>query len=79
MWVGVSVGMGGWVGVHACLGVDQVSTNQPRCPLPCKYYVVTYIYAMLLGSGIFKTSSLPDVIVDLKQVPELCTVQVIVV
>lgn len=43
------------------------------------YSVVTCTYAMLLGSGIFKTSSLPDVIVDLKQVPELCTVQVIVV
>ena len=34
--MGVSVGMGGWVGVHACLGLAQVSTSQPRYALPCK-------------------------------------------
>ena len=34
------------------------------------------MYALLFDSGIFKTATLPDVIVDLKQVPELCTVKV---
>lgn len=32
--------------------------------------------ALLFDSGIYKTITLPDVIVDLKQVPELCTVKV---
>ena len=32
--------------------------------------------ALLFDAGIFKTTTLPDVIVDLKQVPELCTVKV---
>ena len=34
------------------------------------------MYALLFGSGIFKNAALPDVIVDLKLVPELCTVKV---
>ena len=32
--------------------------------------------ALLFDSGIYKTITLSDVIVDLKQVPELCTVKV---
>ena len=35
-----------------------------------------HMYVLLFDTGIFKTTTLPDVIVDLKQVPELCTVKV---
>ena len=41
-----------------------------------KQCIFECVHVMLLDSGIFKTAPLPDVIVDLKQVPDLCTVQV---